>query len=332
MSDLSTPLASASAAGVPSPVGRSLLYLIVAGVAWGTAGAAASLVFQVSDMGPLALSFWRCAGGLVLLLGALVWRSRRATAGAAAGSPAEPRRRRLLRILATGIGLTVFQSAYFAAVQATGLAVGTVVTLGAGPVLIAVGARLTMGERLGRGGVIAVTGALVGLMVLVLGGEGGTVRPVGIALAVLAAAGYAAITLLTRWLGRDGGGDSLSTTAWAFAIGSVGLLPMAIAEGLLPHTAELGRVVWLLAYVAAVPTALAYALYFAGAAAVRAATVSVIMLLEPVSAAVIAVTALDEQLTAATVVGTLLLLAAVAGLAVAEARVAVVRRRTAVPA
>ena len=47
---------------------------------------------------------------------------------------------------------------------------------------------------------------------------------------------------------------------------------------------------WLLAYVAAVPTALAYALYFAGAAVVRAATVSVIMLLEPVSAAVIAVT------------------------------------------
>ncbi|WP_327328221.1 DMT family transporter [Streptomyces sp. NBC_01210] len=314
------------------PVGRSLLYLIVAGVAWGTAGAAASLVFRVSDMGPLALSFWRCAGGLVLLLGALVWRARQATADGAPGSPAEPRRRRLLRILATGIGLTVFQSAYFAAVQATGLAVGTVVTLGAGPVLIAVGARLTMGERLGRGGVIAVTGALVGLMVLVLGGGGGTVRPVGIALAVLSAAGYAAITLLTRWLGRDGGGDSLSTTAWAFAIGSVGLLPMAIGEGLLPHTAELGRVIWLLVYVAAVPTALAYALYFAGAAVVRAATVSVIMLLEPVSAAAIAVTALDEQLTAATVVGTLLLLAAVAGLAVAEARVAAVRRRAAAPA
>ncbi|MEU9015623.1 EamA family transporter [Streptomyces sp. NPDC048479] len=314
------------------PVGRSLLYLIVAGVAWGTAGAAASLVFQVSDMGPLALSFWRCAGGLVLLLGALVWRARQATADGASGSPAEPRRRRLLRILATGIGLTVFQSAYFAAVQATGLAVGTVVTLGAGPVLIAVGARLTMGERLGRGGVIAVTGALAGLMVLVLGGGGGTVRPVGIALAVLSAAGYAAITLLTRWLGRDGGGDSLSTTAWAFAIGSVGLLPMAIGEGLLPHTAELGRVIWLLVYVAAVPTALAYALYFAGAAVVRAATVSVIMLLEPVSAAAIAVTALDERLTAATVVGTLLLLAAVAGLAVAEARVAAVRRRAAASA
>jgi DME family drug/metabolite transporter len=320
-------LSCAPAVGVP--VGRSLLYLIFAGVAWGTAGAAASLVFRASDLGPLALSFWRCAGGLVLLLAALALRTRRTAAAGVAEAPVEPRRRRLLRILGTGIGLTLFQSAYFAAVQATGLAVGTVVTLGAGPVLIAVGARLTMGERLGRGGVIAVAGALAGLFVLVLGGEGGTVRPAGVALAVLSAAGYAAITLLTRWLGRDGGGgDSLSTTAWAFAIGSAGLLPMAIAEGLLPHTAEPARVLWLLVYVAAVPTALAYALYFAGAAVVRAATVSVIMLLEPVSAAVIAVTLLDERLTAATVVGTLLLLTAVAGLAVAEARIASVRRRS----
>ncbi|MBO0915302.1 EamA family transporter, partial [Streptomyces laculatispora] len=50
--------------------GRSLCYLIIAGVAWGTAGAAASLIFEASDLGPLALSFWRCAGGLVLLLAA----------------------------------------------------------------------------------------------------------------------------------------------------------------------------------------------------------------------------------------------------------------------
>ncbi|ALC24498.1 membrane protein [Streptomyces pristinaespiralis] len=323
---------STPAVGVPAimSVGRGLTCLVFAGFAWGTAGAAASLVFEVSDLGPLALSFWRCAGGLLLLLPVLAVRARRRRGTVA---PAEPRRRRVLRIVATGVGLTVFQSAYFAAVEVTGLAVGTAVTLGAGPVLIAVGARLTMGERLGRGGILAVAGALAGLGVLVLGGEGAQVRPAGIALAVLSAAGYAAITLLTRWLGRDGGGgDSLSTTAWAFAIGSVGLLPMAIGEGLLPHTAEVARVLGLLVYVAAVPTALAYALYFAGAAVVRSATVSVIMLLEPVSAAVIAVTLLGERLTPATVAGTLLLLTAVAGLAAAEARGAVVRRRVPAPA
>ncbi|MBX9426529.1 DMT family transporter [Streptomyces lateritius] len=305
-------------------VGRSLFYLIVAGIAWGTAGAAASLIFRISDMGPLALSFWRCLGGLALLLGALALRPRRE----AARTTGEPRGRRTARILATGIGLTVFQSAYFAAVQATGLAVGTVVTLGAGPVLIALGARLTMGERLGRGGVAAVTGALAGLVVLVLGGGATEVRPLGVVLAVVSAAGYAAITLLTRWLGRGGGRtDALATTTWAFAIGAVGLLPAALAEGLVPHTDAPVSVLLLLVYVAAVPTALAYALYFAGAAVVRAATVSVIMLLEPVSAAVIAVSLLGERLTVAVVFGTLLLLAAVTGLACAEARTAAAERR-----
>lgn len=53
------------------------------------------------------------------------------------------------------------------------------------------------------------------------------------------------------------------------------------------------------------------------------------MLLEPVSAAVLAVTALDERLTAATVAGTLVLLAAVVGLAWQEARQAALRREAA---
>lgn len=95
----------------------------------------------------------------------------------------------------------------------------------------------------------------------------------------------------------------------------------------MPHTDAPVSVLLLLVYVAAVPTALAYALYFAGAAVVRAATVSVIMLLEPVSAAVIAVSLLGERLTAAIVLGTLLLLTAVTGLAFAEARTAAAERR-----
>lgn len=110
--------------------GRSLLYLVVAGAAWGTAGAAASLLFLASDLGPLALSFWRCAGGLVVLLGVLaVRRPRRAAAV----------RPSVASLIGTGLMFTLFQAAYFGAVRETGLAVGTVVTLGAGPVLIAVG-------------------------------------------------------------------------------------------------------------------------------------------------------------------------------------------------
>lgn len=295
--------------------GRSLLYLVLAGAAWGTAGAAASFLFLASDLGPLSLSFWRCAGGLAVLLAVLAVRRRPRSGAARRPRPS------VLSLISTGLLFTLFQAAYFAAVRETGLAVGTVVTLGAGPVLIALGARYWMAERLGRGGTAAVVGALAGLAVLVLGSGGGEVRPLGVGWALLSAAGYAAMTLRARWLGQRGaGGDPLVTTAWSVGVGTVCLLPLAALEGLLPHTAELGRVLWLLVYVAVVPTALAYALYFTGAAAVRAATVSVIMLIEPVSAAVIAVLVLGERLTGAVVLGTVLLLTAVGALIGAESR------------
>ncbi|MCX4776991.1 DMT family transporter [Streptomyces sp. NBC_01264] len=309
--------------------GRSLLYLVIAGTAWGTAGAAASLLYLASDLGPLALSFWRCAGGLAVLLAVLAVRRRPRVGaveeGAVTGGAVRARtvraRASVGSLIGTGLMFTLFQSAYFAAVRETGLAVATVVTLGSGPVLIALGARYWMGERLGRGGIVAVAGALAGLAVLVLGGGGGEVRPLGVGWALLSAGGYGAMTLRARLLGRRGtGGDPLVTTVWSVGVGTACLLPFALLEGLMPHTAEPVRVLWLLAYMATVPTALAYALYFSGAAAVRAATVSVIMLIEPVGAAAIAVLVLGERLTGAVALGTVLLLTAVGALIAAESR------------
>ncbi|MCX5269836.1 DMT family transporter [Streptomyces sp. NBC_00199] len=338
-SSVSSSVSSSGGSAVVSlPVARALVYLIVAGVAWGTAGAAASLVYRSSDLGAVALSFWRCAAGLALLSVARPLLRRRARSApaakalvsdpASAAAPAlrgnapmpEPVRRKAWRAAVTGVGLAVFQTAYFAAVSATGLAVATVVTLGAGPVLIALGARLTLGERLGRGGAVAVTGALAGLGVLFAGGGGSSVDPRGVGFALVSAAGYSAMTLLARRWGRGGGADASAGAVGAFAVTAVCLLPFAVAEGLLPHTADPVGVLLLLAYIAAVPTALAYALYFAGAAVVRSATVSVIMLLEPVSAAALAVVLLGEPLTAATLAGTLLMLASVTGLALTEVR------------
>jgi DME family drug/metabolite transporter len=345
--------------------------VVFAATAWGTAGAVAALLYRGSGLGPLALTFWRAAGGFALLLVARALRPARGaapdalpapraaapeavapapvavpagggTAGAApdpyesayddaggAGArpstvrpaPAVPLRARLVRTAVTGAGLTLFQVAYFCAVRSTGLAVATVVTLGSGPVLIALVARAAMGERLGRGGAVAVVGALAGLAVLVLGGGDAQVRPAGVLLAVLSAAGYAGMTLLTRWHGSRGdAGDPLTTSLWSFGICAVVLLPAAWAEGLLPHAEHLGRTLALLCFLASVPTALAYALYFAGAAVLRAATVSVVALIEPVSAAVLAVALLGERLTAATLAGTLVLLVAVGALAWEEAR------------
>ncbi len=356
------------------PFGRGLLYLAVAGAAWGTAGAAADLIYRSSEAGPITVSFWRNVAGLVLLLTVQLIRSRGGGPGRGGsgrggsgrggsrrgGSRSGPwagatrRRRRLSRrdLLVrgqTGLGLAVFQTAYFGAVQSTGLAVGTVVTLGTGPLLIAVGARLVLRERLPCGGATAMAAALGGLVILVLGHPGGTVRPLGIALALLSAAGYAQSALTARWAGRaepaggagaaaGAGGtgaaaraagaeptrgpaaDPVVVTAWAFGLGAVLLLPFALATGILPHTAHPAETLAVLGYLAAVPTALAYPLYFTGAAAVRAATASVIMLIEPVSAAVLGVAIFGEPLTAATLGGGVLLLSAGTALALADLR------------
>jgi DME family drug/metabolite transporter len=311
--------------------GRGLAYLAVAGVAWGTAGAAAGLIYRSSNLGPISVSFWRNAGGLGLLLLIQLIRSRSGRRpgrrpGWRPGQWARPGRRTLLVRLLSGFGLAVFQTAYFGAVQVTGLAIGTVVTLGVGPLLIAVGARLLLGERLPRGGVAAMTAALGGLAVLVLGNPAGAVRPLGVALALLSAAGYAQATLVTRWAGQAGGdADPVTVTAWAFGLGAVLLLPFALATGIWPHSGHPAQLLAVLVYLAAVPTALAYPLYFAGAAAVRAATASVIMLIEPVSAAGLGLVLFGERLTVASVAGALLLLSAAAFLALSDLRSAGVR-------
>jgi drug/metabolite transporter, DME family len=314
---------------------RGLAFLTVTGLAWGTTGFVADLVYRAGDLGPVAVSFWRHLGGLALLLAFTVVRPRRPRArstgplprrGALPAGPSRPGRhqrplpRRAALLISVGVGMAVFQTAYFAAVEATGVATATLLTLGSGPVLTAVGGRVLLGERLGRGGLVAVAGALTGLGVLVGANAPGVVEPSGAAYSLLSATGYAAVTILGRLTGRSGEGEGPFTlTMWSFGIGAAVLLVPAWIEGLAPQGDGL-RTVLLLGYLAAFATALAYPCYFAGAALVRATTASVMMLIEPVTAAFLAVAFLGEPFTAATGAGSLVLLGSIAALAAAESR------------
>lgn len=281
------------------------LFIVVAAVAWGTGGAAAAFLYQSSSLGPIAVSWWRMVIGVAVLGAVFVMRRRRM---------AFPRKG-WGTLVATGVGLALYQTAYYGAVAHVGLAVATVVTLGAGPVLIAFGARVTMGERLGRAGVVAVALALAGLVLLTGGsGSAGTRPALGIALSLLSASGYAGVTLLIR--ARGTAERPYETALAGFLVGGVCLLPLALVEGLGSGYGA-GTVGWLL-YLGAVPSALAYGLFFAALAHVRAATASVVALLEPVVAAVIGVVLLGERLSGAAVAGTVVLLGAVATLVATE--------------
>jgi DME family drug/metabolite transporter len=310
------------------PAGRGLWYVLVAATAWGTGGAVAAVLYATSGLGPVAVSFWRFVGGAALLALARMTLARRRRLS----RPSGPSRPSGLRwgsgdwrlLVVTGCGMAVYQTAYFAAIGLAGLAVATVVTLGAGPVLIAVGTRLTGIDRLGPAGAMSVVVALIGLVLLVGddasgGTRGGAARLAGVGVALVSATGYAAVTLLTRRSSGRGGPDGYDTALAGFAVGAVVLAPFAAYEGLLPSGGAPAVTLGLFAYLGVVPTALAYGLFFAGLSTVRATTASVVVLVEPVTATVVAVGLLGERLSPRALAGAAVLLATVLMLVLAEA-------------
>ncbi|MBO0867611.1 MAG: DMT family transporter [Micromonosporaceae bacterium] len=294
----------------PAPSARrGIGYIALAAASWGTTGAAAAILYRRTGLDPVAVSFWRFGAAVAVLAAARplrLARLRRALAG------------RWRYILVTGAGLAVYHTAYFAAVQLAGVTVATVVTLGAGPVLIALGGRVALGERLGRTGTVATVAALLGVGLLVAGGGGGAGEAplLGCGLGLLSALGYAGVTLLTRATGRAG--DPYDTVLASFAVGTAALLPAAIVGGMLPYHGDALLAAGLIGYLGAVPTALAYGLFFAGLRVVPAATAAVVALLEAVTAAVLGVAALGERPTLPSAAGAVLLLVSVVCLSAAQ--------------
>jgi DME family drug/metabolite transporter len=276
---------------------RGLLFVAIAAVAWGAGGVVAAVLYRASGLGPVAVSFWRTVIGVLLL--AAVWRPR--------SHPAV--RRPWWVTLVTGVGLALYQTAYYAAVACSGVAVATVLTLGSAPILIAVAARFFIGERLGRAGAAAVGVAPIGLTLVVGASDlGASANLAGVGLALLSAAGYAAVTVLHRQLG---GVDPARTTLHGFVVAGVCLAPFAAVEGLWPERGHVAETVVLLGYLGLFSTAVAYSLFFASLGTLRATTVSMVSLIEPVTAAALAVVFLGEHVTASAVAGGVILLGSV---------------------
>ncbi len=297
------PASSPSApAGVP--------LLLAAGVLWGTGGLLGSLLATATGLSPLGVAGYRLfTGGGLLLAGLLVLRR-----------PAPRGRAARLRTVTTALLAAAFQAAYFAAVALTSVALATLVTIGAAPVLVVLAERLR-----GRPG-SRRTAAACGLAVVGLGLLVGVPGPAGVpvagaALALLAAAGFAAMTLLAA---RPVPGlDDATTTAVAFTLG--GALLLAVAAPLTgiaftPGPAALALLVGL----GVLPTALAYTLFFRGLRRASPATGAVAALLEPLTGALLAALVLGEHLGPAGLVG-----AALVGAAVVLASLPAAARQTA---
>jgi drug/metabolite transporter, DME family len=289
----------------PSTSRRGFLLVVLAALCWGTSGVSGKIVADRTDLGPLDIAWHRMAiGAVVLLIGFAVTRRRRVE------TTAPLPRGTSVRLTLVAAGLAAYQLAYFAAVATAGVSIATLVALGLAPLLIAVGAAVLGHGRPDRATVVALAVALIGLVLLVgisAGADTGTTVVLGALLAVGSAVGYAVVTLA-------GGGvpAGIPVTLVGFAGGALLLTPVALVAGL-RFTAD-PVALGVLLYLGAVPSALAYGMFFRGLRSVPGAVASIVTLLEPLTATALATAFLGERLSPGALTGGVLVLAAVAGL------------------
>jgi DME family drug/metabolite transporter len=288
---------------------HGFLLVVLAALCWGTSGFSGKIVADRTGLGPLDIAWHRMAiGAVVLLIGFTLTRRRRA-AGTAENVPTLTRGT-AARLVLVAAGLGAYQLAYFAAVASAGVSIATLVALGLAPLLIAVGATVLGHGRPDRATVVALVVALVGLVLLVgisAGADSGTTVVLGALLAVGSALGYAVVTLAGA-----GVPAGIPVALTGFAGGALLLTPVALATGLRFTTDPVALLVLL--YLGAVPSALAYGMFFSGLRSVPGAVASIVTLLEPLTATALATAFLGERLSPGALAGGLLVLAAVAGL------------------
>ncbi|MFG1922865.1 DMT family transporter [Cryptosporangium sp. NPDC048952] len=268
----------------------AFVLLVVAGICWGTGGVTGRALASAGDVSAPSVAAYRLlVGGALLVLVLLVMRRW-------------PRSRAAwLRVLTVAALAAAFQASYFAAIAVSSVTLATLIAIGSAPLLVLVADTVSTRRLPHRGTVRPVVVGIAGLALLVGAPSGGTVAGVG--LAVLAGAGFAALTLIGR---RPVAGlDEATTTGYGFLLGGMLLLP--VADGVAVNASTVG----LLAFLGTVPTALAYTLYFRGLRSSSAVTATVVALLEPLTAAVLAAALFGERLSVPATVGAVLLLGSI---------------------
>jgi drug/metabolite transporter, DME family len=296
----------------PPPESRGarigLLQVCVAGVLWGTGGLVVTVLHERDGLGAMTVSAWRMALAAVALVAFAVLTQR--SGAVVATMRAHP----LLAVL-VGCGTALYQGLYFVSVLLAGVSASTLFALGLAPVLAAMWEHATARTRPAPREVAVLGAALAGLVLISLTAgtaSGPGSRPgLGLALAVAAGATYAATTVLGHNLAQRV--DSVALTTCATAAGAVTLAPFlawaaAVDEPVLPT--HVGSLV-LLGYLGIATMALAYGLLYAGLRTTSGSAATVATLVEPVSAAVLAILLLGERLSWPALVGGLLILAAV---------------------
>lgn len=282
--------------------GQGVSWLVLAAVGWGTSGTLGTLLRGASGLPFLAVAGYRIAvGGLLLLAWAVLsgrWRPPRTAAG-------------LRRVGVIGAFSALYQLCFFSSIGDIGVAMATLVAMGAAPLIALTVEALTGRQRITRRLGLTLVAATAGLGLLVgtpPDGQTPDALARGILKALVASAAFAGISLVGA---RPATGfHHTSGTGLALLLGGGAVLGVA-ATGAPITFAPSPDSIMLVVGLGLVSSALAYLAYLHGLRTQSASTGSLVSLLEPVTATVLAAVVLGERLTAPGLLGAALLLVAV---------------------
>jgi len=307
---------------------RGALAAAIAGCMFGSSYVATG--FQLHGFTPLGGALWRSALGSIVLVAVIAWGARRSSKPATDGTPpplagvAPPLAGRLARLALLGVlGGLIFVTGMNVAVSHVGAAV-TAFVAGMYAVMAALFAPAVLGESLTRRSVVGFGVALVGTALLA------ELSPSADTLVGLAAGGIGAVSyglfmvLIRRWsvaISVGPAGVSLSA-AVATTVG-LGFVLGAFDPGGAGPTNAVPSVILATAWLAMV-TAFGPLILTAALRRLEAGLVSSFLLLNPITATILAALLLDERPSPIQLLGGALVLV---GMATTTDVVAVLRRR-----
>lgn len=311
---------------------RSVLLVLAAAVCFGTTGTAQALGPEADPISLGAARILIGGGALAAVALAVHLSGRRGDATGTSVAPTSggsvgPRvRRRLSMPFGAGVtvavgalGVLAYQPAFFAGTAANGVAVGTVVALGSAPVLTGALDWALRRRFPGRVWIAATVLATAGVAILAAATGTGpsAVDPLGVAASVGAGASYAVYTLAGKSL-LDRGWTPSASMGSMFGVAAAVSLPVLLTTDAAWITTPEGLAMAL--WLGLVTTTAAYLLFGAGLKRLTPATVSTLTLAEPLTATLLGVLVLQEQLPVTAVAGLLVLASGIVLLAVASSR------------
>lgn len=202
------------------------------------------------------------------------------------------------------LSMALFQPLFFTSVRLTGVAIGTVVTIGSSPIFAGLIEWLYFKKTPTRTWAMATVLAIVGCVLLFVNKGEATINPLGIGLAICAGISFATYTHVSKSLMQKE--EALPAVAMTFSMCGLLLLPIALILGLDWVTQSTN---WPpLLFIGLFGTSIAYVLFLTGLQKISSSSAVTLSLGEPLTAALLGVFVVGEYLSITSWIGIAMLL------------------------